>query len=587
MTEVDLRINLARAADNRRADHLWRGFLAATRAVALNASDSQRWSKLADIAQELRCFNAAGAVAGHAKAIGGQAEAASHVRALASAGRIDEAIRSIGGATDPWSECARGYLLLRQGRRREAVRLLSAVAIDPSWTWAQYTLLSALLLTGRAEQAAAEAESFADAISDRADEYAFLSALAHFELIQGHSDRAVELAERLLEVQEEREAAAILGQALVLRGDVDRGLEVLGEGLSSYLIRSLDDWESVERPQLQALAQWRGIELGGLEALEPLVIQRRQQLEALSDPVAELAQASAAHSEPSVVAPAKALGRVLLHLAQADETAAVHALAEVGSELSAETAALDDHLRDLANRRRQEGIAAEVVECSALGDRAGASKLLAQLLEDVPYRVDDLLRKQASPDELRPVARVLTDLAKDHRYQRSARAVLEWLDMGELAPDIDVPHPDLALQLRLPRSWFEEHADPVRDHALFLRYIRELRLQLSWELPPVRVSVDDSLEPDGYQILSEGELLNQGRIDPSDRYCSDATVQFLPASLRPFVRRDEVLGMSRIAAEAVLVDALAEQLTMPAVEVVARLVGTVATNAVGPGAEAG
>jgi hypothetical protein len=586
VTEVELRVNLARAADQRRADQQWRAFLAAARAVALNPTDSRRWSRLADVAQGLYCYNSGEVIAAHARELRSDAALPSYVQALTNAGRTEEALRLIGDATDSWSGCVRSYLLLRMGKPKEAVRLLRAVTIDPSWTWAQQTLLSALLLTGK--EAAPEAASFADAIRDQTDEYGRLYALAQFEQVNGEFDRAVELAERLVKVQGDfgdGTAASSLGQALLLRsdidrGDVDRGWRLLKAGLSSYRTRMLDDWESVEWPQLQVLARRRGVELGEPDALEPLIAQRRQQLEDLSDPVVELAHAPMATADASVVSSAKALGRVLLHLARAEEAPAAEALTGIGPDFTAEVDVLEGHLHDLSDWRRRDGMAAEAVKLSATGDRAGASSVLARLIEEVPLSVSDLLSKHATQDELSQVAVVLGELAKDSRYEQPSRYVLGWLGMGELTTDDDASGTAVSLQVQLPRSWFEEHADPLRDHNLFLRYLPELRVRLDWELPPVRVSVDDALEPDGYQILTNGKLLKEGRVDRSYRYCRDAAVDFLSDDVRSLVTNDTVLGLRRIPAEPVLHDALAEQLTMPAIEVVIRLVGEVAKQVV-------
>jgi hypothetical protein len=589
VTEVELRTNLARAASERRADHLWRAFLAAARAVALSPTDSRRWSRLADVAQELCCYNAAEIIAAHARELDGDAELSSYVQALTNAGRIEEALRLIGGATDPWSGCVRSYLLLRMGKPNEAVRLLRAITIDPSWTWAQEVLVWALLLTEQDAAAEAEASAFADAIRDLTDDYRYLSSLVRFEQVQGQLDQAVELAERILKAQGglgEGEAATALGQALLLRGDVgrgdvDRGWRLLKEGLSSYRLRRLDDWKSVERPKLQALARRRGVELGDLDALEPLIAQRRRQLEELADPLVELAQAPVATADVSVVASAKALGRVLLLLAQAEETRAAEALAEIGPEFTAEVNAVNDHLGNLRDWRRRESMAEEAVKLSSTADMTGASRLLAQLIDEVPYQVDDLLREQASEDELGPVTDVLAELGKNPQYERSASNVLRWLGVGDLETDVGASRMNGSVQVQLPRSWFEEHPDPVHDHALFLRYLPELRLRLTWELPPVRVSVDDALEPDGYRIMA-GELLREGRVDPSYRYCRDGTVAFLPDKIRPLVENDTDLGLRRIPAQPVLDDALAEQLTMPAIEVVTQLVGEVSKQLVDP-----
>lgn len=573
LTQAYLRLNLARGADPARADQAWRAFLAASRAVALSPNEAHRWSILADVAPWLTCYRTAEAAARHALEKGGPAQAPPYIQALTNLGWIDQAIGLI-NATDPWSECVRAYLFLRQGKPEEVVRLLRAVTIDPSWAWAQETLVSALLLTGQFEEAQAEAAKFARIASERVDEADFLFSMAFYEQVCGRSDRAAELAERRLEVDQgfgENDATALLGEVLLLRGDRDAGIRLLQRAASSFRDRRIDDWSRIERPMIAALARWRGVDLGDPSALDAIVEQRREEIAAISDPPAELAQAPAGGADPEVVRSARALGTALLHVAGGNEARAGEALAEIGTDLEDEARSLRAYLRSLANERRHAELAAQVVELSSTGDRTAASGVLAQLLDEVPHETDNLLRQQGTDEELRPVADVLTELAARPQYEESAANVQRWLGLAEPEPEISS---GAGLRLYLPGSWFADYADPLHEHPLFLRYLPELRARADWEVPGVNVMVEDSLEPDGYRIWAHGELLDQGRVQPDARYCSEGALEFLPAELRSAAISDQDLALRRIPESAVKGQGgIADLLTMPPIEVVARSVG--------------
>lgn len=99
----------------------------------------------------------------------------------------------------------------------------------------------------------------------------------------------------------------------------------------------------------------------------------------------------------------------------------------------------------------------------------------------------------------------------------------------------------------------------------------------------MRVVTENALEPDGYRIWARGELLDQGRIRPEARYCSEAALEFLPAGLRSADIPDPDLGLCQLPASAVNGrDGIAELLTMPPVEVVARCIGIVAKGLAEP-----
>jgi tetratricopeptide (TPR) repeat protein len=498
-----------------------------------------------------------------------------YIQALANLGRIDQALELV-DATDPWSEGVRAYLLLRLGKHEDVIRLLRATTIDPSWTWVQQTLISALLLTGRYEEARAEAAGFARIISERTEEAEFLLMMAFFEEVQGRLDRAVELAERRLSAEQgfgEGDAATRLGEVLLLRGDRDAGLRLLEQAVSCYRDRELDDWQRIKRPRLEALARWHGVELDDLDVLEAIVDRRRDEVAATSTPLTELAQAPRGTADLEIVRSARALGTVLVHLAGGDEARVGEALAEVGAGFEDEVSSLRRHLRSLAHQRRHAELAARAVHLSSTADRTAASNVLGQLLDEVPDETDTLLRQEATGDELIPVAGVLAELASNPRYELPATNVLRWLDMADPEPEASFV---AGLQLELPSSWFADYADPLHEHPLFLRYLPELRALADWQVPAVRVVAEDELEPDRYRIWIDGERLDEGRVQPGARYCSAATIGLLATDLRSAATTDPDLALCWFPAAAVQRGSLADLLTMPTVEVLARLVGDAA-----------
>jgi hypothetical protein len=225
-------------------------------------------------------------------------------------------------------------------------------------------------------------------------------------------------------------------------------------------------------------------------------------------------------------------------------------------------------------------MAAQVLKLSSdSSDRARASELLAQLLDEAPHEVDELLREQAARAhmDVSAVGAVLDEVAASAPYEARAHAVRAWLgieEQGEEAQASVSPN-SRTVQLKLPGSWFREYDDPVREHPLFLRYLPEMRLRLSWDAPPVSVVAEEALEPDGYQIRVSGTLRQEGRVDPQARYCTDAALPYLSAEARSHARKDDALGLQSIPLGDAPCGGLDELLTMPAVETVGRLLGEV------------
>lgn len=455
------------------------------------------------------------------------------------------------------------------------------MTLDPSWIWAWRTLVSALLLTGRFQEATAESAAFARIASERIDEDRFLLAMAFCELILGKLDHAAKLAKRSLAGRPGfggGDAACLLAEITLLQGDRESGLRSLAQAVSFYRSPELDEWSQIDWPVFEALARWRGVDLGDSESIRKIVDQRREEIAATSGPHTELEQAPMGAADPEVVRSARLLGTVLLHLARGDEASVYEALGNIGDGFEDEGASLHGHLRSLADKRRQAELAAKAVQLSSAGDRTAASDALTRLLDEVPYETGTLLRLQGTSEMLEPVAEVLTELASNPRYSRSATAVLRWLDMPE--PEADPEASTVAeLQLRLPSSWFADYADPVQEHPLFIRYLPELRAKVDWEIPAVRVAAENDLEPDRYQILTDQELLDEGRVQPGARYCSAATLAFLPTDIRSAATSDPDLALYRFPTAAVQeLGYVVDLLTLPAIEVVARLVGDVAKH---------
>jgi hypothetical protein len=215
------------------------------------------------------------------------------------------------------------------------------------------------------------------------------------------------------------------------------------------------------------------------------------------------------------------------------------------------------------------------VQRASDGDRVHASALLAQLLEEFPYGFTDLLVRYApvGSDTSRSVGSILSTLAEHPGYESQARYALACLGMADSSPEYPAPADDEIATLELPGSWFAGHEDPVRDHTLFLRYLPELRARVSWRVPPVRVTTDEELEPDGFRITVSGEI-REGRVDPTARYCPTETISLLPTEVGAASKYDDASGLQAIRGNAVSDhDSLTDLLTFPAVELVVRFVG--------------
>ena len=536
MTEADLRLQLARPVGADRAEHQWAAVRASARCVALAPTAAPRWRNLADSAWSLGLFRVAEAAAAQAYALEpDESYRAEHVRALMNLGEYRAGLERLGDADDPWSECVRGYGVLRLGDPRQAIRYLAGVTIDPTWDWAWASYVTALALDGQLPRAREESRTFLRAVSDRAGERDALRATALDARIQGRPAEAIGPARQLHEASKGEEGWGALGSALVLTGDAT-GWKVMADGLArSVDPTELTEWETLTRPLLELLAADLGLPPLGFDALDPVLDAFRARLAEGIDVRAELRNAAALPSAPAGASAVADLVAAVLAVGTEDGAAAGH------------------------------GAAAE----DLLGPLAGAG---------LPAEVDSLRR-----------------YAADRARGRANREPAE--------PEADPPGSDGGtepeLRMELPVSWFAGVPDPVNEHPLFLRYLPEVRLRADWEVPPVRVSTADDLEPGGYRILVGDEVVQAGQLDPALRYGSQDDLALLlgivaggaapePTRLPEPTPPPEPTLLSKPAEYGWTVPAdlpgdpgLLELLTMPAVEVAARRYGE-ATKSIEP-----
>jgi hypothetical protein len=96
------------------------------------------------------------------------------------------------------------------------------------------------------------------------------------------------------------------------------------------------------------------------------------------------------------------------------------------------------------------------------------------------------------------------------------------------------PSDDWQLRVELPPSWFAQTSDVVNEHPLFQRYLPELRLRSTATIPPVKISTDEDLEPDGYRVIVLEELVEEETVPFRWRLLSIDALDLLPDQIREF-----------------------------------------------------
>ena len=198
LTESYIRARLAGFVDAPSQDEYWRALLAAGRSLALDLDEAQRWVGFADAAYWLELFAVAEAVTAAAVDRRPDDETVSqHVRALINLGAYEKALTELGDPSGQFEHSMRAALLLRTGDPEGAIAVLRSNPPDPGWQWSRMTLIRALAITGRYDDAIAEAKDMDAALRDRQDELESLTSLSYVTLVAGDEQRALTLADRL------------------------------------------------------------------------------------------------------------------------------------------------------------------------------------------------------------------------------------------------------------------------------------------------------------------------------------------------------------------------------------------------------
>jgi hypothetical protein len=583
LVEMGLRQQLARSITEPRETHLWDAALAASRAVALDPTSAHYWVALSDIANRMELRNLSLAAARSSTSIAADTEPAL-IAALTNAGQLEQALEHVTtfSSSDQeeaaWGRCGLGQVTLLLGRADEAVSIFDEIDIPSRWTWVWPSHVSALMRCGQVARAIDLSHRYFGAMEESPDEVTWLFGAAFDAMASGDVSEATAYARKLgasAFVGESRPLTA-LGMALLLGGE-SQGLKFVGESIQLHPAEALE-WEQIWRPFLHNIAKEHSLTIPDTTELEHILNRARQLLSAPDWPLADNVPDDVSRTRN--VRMALALCNVLIKLANENEPHAEELEhIEAFPELATEATRIRARFAQISLDRRLKVLAGKAIQLITKDESAEAAAALRELLAEDTSDVADKLKDAAGGTVPGSVLAVLREISTGSDNVAIAAENLLQL----FAPDQPVGQTPMeshqAFRLRLPPSWFTGFEDPVSQHDLFVRYLPELRVRVDWEVPAVLVGTDIDLEPDGYRIFLGEGILAAGSVDPDLRYCLEDGLDLLPerTRLHPGVRP---FGHHwAIPPEALKgVGSLVDLCTMPAVEVVARIVGDVARS---------
>ena len=211
--------------------------------------------------------------------------------------------------------------------RRQPSRILTAATIDPNWSWVTETLVTALLLTGRDDEAKAKAQALLAQSSSRLDERDPLSSAALAALVVGDVAQAEILTHRLQAMDQGRDFLWTVATIRLICGDEPGALAALEERtVNAATIRELDEWSSIVGPQIRHLAEREGARVPSFEGIDRAVEMRRTELERISDPIEQLDEVATIERGFETADLACAMASGLVHLSRHNGRAARKAL---------------------------------------------------------------------------------------------------------------------------------------------------------------------------------------------------------------------------------------------------------------------
>ena len=124
----------------------------------------------------------------------------------------------------------------------------------------------------------------------------------------------------------------------------------------------------------------------------------------------------------------------------------------------------------------------------------------------------------------------------------------------------------------------------MNDHVVFTRHLPQVRGRVAGSIPTVRITVDEALEPGGYEIRSGDQVLSRGETDPALRYFDPAATALLPGVDGAVATAAGTLGLAGVPEAAIdASDPIADLLGMDAAElVITHLADVVADHDAGP-----
>jgi tetratricopeptide (TPR) repeat protein len=580
LSESSARQRLAEQAGAAEPDHLWRAFVAVCRALAYAPYSATRWVELSIVAGALNLPLVAVKTAAQAVKLDpfGDRSQNQHILALTNLGRVGEALDALEGHTDPWDVAVRGYLLARDGNPDGAVEVLRSTSPDLTWGWAWLTLMWCLAITEREDEAIAEATRLVRTWETRLDEEGGLQPSMWAALMLGDFSRAEQLGRQLL-TDPDKDDELPIGLARILGGDHEGGVEAVCRSFDGMkTTRELAEWRVIIEPFLQVVAKRYGVTLPALDSIGEAVKRRADELVSPPDALAELRDAAAEATDSQVGETAIGFGATFIRLAADDPEGALDALESARLE-GPEVEVLADALRQQVSVRAEptgepgvEALALEAADAARRGADEEATQALKGLLDAAPAGAEALLLTvtDGDPGARAGLAHALQGLADspDHDTQALAlQGVLTGASMSQ----------PLGVELALPLSWFEDYPDPVNDHPLFLRFLPEVRVRAAVYVPSIHVYTDESLEPAGYRLHTDGAVVGEGTADPGYVLVDTEALPLLGAHVANAAEPSETVGMARLPVElAETGGGLVQLLAQSALEHVARLAGDIA-----------
>jgi hypothetical protein len=168
-------------------------------------------------------------------------------------------------------------------------------------------------------------------LASRLDEFESVLVAARVEMMLGNLDRAEDLLRPLSGGRRGSDSKSLLGRVLLLKGEGEAGIPSLVEALGEASALGAHNWTAFFRPELEILAERMKVELPNLAVVDAAAASRRLELADSTDPIAELARATAGFADPIATRSANVLCTVLLHLIRGETTAAQQALDSSGT----------------------------------------------------------------------------------------------------------------------------------------------------------------------------------------------------------------------------------------------------------------